>query len=266
TQGYIGQTAEGANTTLGRGGSDYSAALVAEAVSADILEIWTDVAGIATTDPRICPNAAPISEISFSEASELATFGAKILHPATLAPALRSGIPVYVGSSYEPAKEGTWVRKETVSAPLIRAMAVRRNQVLLTISTPKMLQAHGFLAAIFKIFSEHKISVDAITTSEISVAMTLNDASQLTKNLIKDLSDIGDVKVEEGLSLVSIIGNNILHTAGLGKKIFSTLEEINIRMICLGASVHNLCFLVNNGDGDKAIKKLHHVFIESERN
>jgi aspartate kinase len=262
TQGYIGQTAEGANTTLGRGGSDFSAALVAEAISADILEIWTDVAGIATTDPRICPNARPISEISFSEASELATFGAKILHPATLAPALRANIPVYVGSSIEPEKEGTWVRNETNQAPLIRAMAQRRNQVLLTLSTPRMLQTYGFLAAIFKIFGEHKISVDAITTSEISVAMTLNDASSLTKELVKDLSEIGEVKVEENLSLLSVIGNNILHTSGLGKRIFGALEDINIRMICLGASKHNLCFLVSNNDAEKAIRKLHHEFIE----
>nr|BDT28435.1 lysine-sensitive aspartokinase 3 [Bacteriovorax sp. HI3] len=262
TQGFIGQTLDGMTTTLGRGGSDYSAAILAEGIKADILEIWTDVAGIATTDPRICPEARAISEISFKEASELATFGAKILHPATLMPAIRSQIPVFVGSSFEMGAGGTWIKKEVDDAPLIRAMALRKKQVLVTLSTPEMLYTHGFLYQIFKVFNDHKVSIDAITTSEISVSMTLDDSALLNKDLIRDLEELAVVQVEENLSLVSLIGNNINHTPGLAKKIFNAIDGINVRMICLGASKHNFCFIVDGSAGEEAIKKLHKTFIE----
>lgn len=262
TQGYIGRTEEGMTTTLGRGGSDYSAAILAEGVAADILEIWTDVAGIATTDPRICPQAKPIDEISFKEASELATFGAKVLHPATLLPAIRKNIPVFVGSSFDVEARGTWVRKEVTEYPLIRAMAMRKKQILVTLSTPEMLHAHGFLFQIFKIFNDHKVSIDAITTSEISVSVTLDDSTLLNKKLITDLSEIADVQVEENLTLISLIGNNINHTAGLGKQIFETIANINVRMICLGASKHNFCFLVNEDQSTETIQRLHKKFVE----
>ena len=261
TQGFIGKTKEGMTTTLGRGGSDYSAAILAEGVSADILEIWTDVAGIATTDPRICSDAKPISEISFKEASELATFGAKILHPATLLPAIRAHIPVFVGSSFNPESGGTWVKKEVDETPLVRAMALRKKQILVTLSTPEMLYSHGFLFQIFKIFNDYKISIDAITTSEISVSLTLDDSTLLNKDLLNDLEKIAEVQVEDNLSLVSLIGNNINHTAGLAKKIFETIPDINVRMICLGASKHNFCFLVSDDQGANAINRLHQVFI-----
>lgn len=264
TQGFIGRTEDGMTTTLGRGGSDYSAAILAEGVAADILEIWTDVAGIATTDPRLCPKAQPIDEISFQEASELATFGAKVLHPATLLPAVRKNIPVFVGSSFESGAKGTWVRKEVEDYPLIRAMALRKKQILVTLSTPAMLHAHGFLFQIFKIFNDHKVSIDAITTSEISVSVTLDDSTLVNKRLIADLSEIADVQVEENLALVSLIGNNINHTAGLGKKVFETIADINVRMICLGASKHNFCFIVNEEQGALAIQKLHQKFIEGQ--
>jgi len=265
TQGFIGQTLDGMTTgmttTLGRGGSDYSAAILAEAVGADVLEIWTDVAGIATTDPRICPSAKSIPEISFKEASELATFGAKILHPATLVPAIRAHIPVFVGSSFDPRAGGTWIKKEVSDNPLIRAMALRKKQALVTLSTPEMLNTHGFLYQIFKIFNDHKVSVDAITTSEISVSMTLEEQALSNRELFNDLEDLAVVNVEENLSLVSLIGNNINHTSGLGKKIFNAIEGINVRMICLGASKHNFCFIVDGTHGEEAINKLHQTFI-----
>ncbi|XGC80978.1 lysine-sensitive aspartokinase 3 [Bdellovibrio bacteriovorus] len=262
TQGYIGMTDEGMTTTLGRGGSDYSAAILAEGINADVLEIWTDVAGIATTDPRICPKAKPIKEISFKEASELATFGAKVLHPATLLPAIRKNIPVFVGSSFDAEAKGTWVRKDVDEHPLIRAMAVRKKQVLVTLSTPEMLHAHGFLFQVFKIFNDHKVSIDAITTSEISVSVTLDDSTLLNKRLIADLSTIAEVAVEENLALISLIGNNINHTPGLGKQIFEAISDINVRMICLGASKHNFCFLVKEDASSEAITRLHRSFIE----
>lgn len=263
TQGYIGMSEDGMTTTLGRGGSDYSAALLAEGVAADVLEIWTDVAGIATTDPRICSKAKPIREISFKEASELATFGAKILHPATLLPAIRKNIPVFVGSSFDPEARGTWVRKDVQDHPLIRAMALRKKQVLVTLSTPEMLYAHGFLFQIFKVFNDHKVSIDAITTSEISVSVTLDDSTLVNKKLIADLSQFAEVQVEENLSLISLIGNNINHTAGLGKQIFEAISDINVRMICLGASKHNFCFLVSEDNATEALRRLHETFIEA---
>lgn len=261
TQGFIGETLSGFTTTLGRGGSDYSAAILAEGISADTLEIWTDVAGVATTDPRLCPEAVVIDEISFKEMSELATFGAKVLHPATLLPAIRSHIPVLVASSFDPQKPGTWVRKEVKNTPLIRAMALRKNQTLVTVSTPEMLHTHGFLFQIFKIFNDHKISIDAITTSEISVSVTLDNADSLNKGLIEELSKVAEVQVEKDLALVSLIGNGINHTPGLARKIFEPIADINVRMICYGASRHNFCFLVNEAQGADVIRKLHRQFI-----
>ncbi len=263
TQGFIGRTEDGHTTTLGRGGSDYSAAILAEGVGAQVLEIWTDVAGIATTDPRVCPQAQWLNEISFKEASELATFGAKVLHPATLLPAIRQNIPVFVGSSFDPHQKGTWVKREVHSQPLVRAMAVRKKQSLVTLTTPEMLQAHGFLAKIFKVFDDHKVSIDAITTSEISVAMTVDQTVSGNKKLITVLEEFADVTVEEDLCLVALIGNNINHTSGFAQKIFDSIPEINVRMICMGASKHNFCFLVSEKQGDDALKKLHATFIEN---
>ena len=261
TQGFIGQTLDGATTTLGRGGSDYSAAILAEGISANSLEIWTDVPGVATTDPRLCSEAVIIDEISFKEMSELATFGAKVLHPATLLPAIRSHIPVLVASSFDPQKPGTWVRKDVKHSPLIRALALRKQQTLVTVSTPEMLHTHGFLFQIFKIFNDHKISIDAITTSEISVSVTLDNAGVMNKTLLEELSKVAEVHIETNLSLVSLIGNNINHTPGLAKKIFEAIADINVRMICYGASRHNFCFLVDESKGADVIQKLHKQFI-----
>jgi len=261
TQGFIGSTSDGMTTTLGRGGSDYSAALLAEGLGADILQIWTDVAGIATTDPRIVAEAKLLGEITYSEAAELATFGAKILHPTTLTPALRGNVQVFVGSSYEPNEPGTWIKTKTETAPLVRAMAVRKGQSLLTLSTPKMLHTHGFLYEIFKVFNDYKVSIDSITTSEISVALTLDDSTLLNSKIIETLGKLCDVKVEEGLSLVSLIGNDINHTPNLASKIFNSLDGINVRMICLGASKHNFCFSVKESEATECIKRLHKEFI-----
>lgn len=263
TQGYIGRGLSGHATTLGRGGSDYSAALFAEGLNADVLEIWTDVPGIATTDPRICKDARSIDEISFKEASELAVFGAKVLHPATVEPARRKNIPVFVGSSFDSGKKGTWIKKEVQEAPLMRAMALRKNQSLVTLSTPEMLQTHGFLFKIFKVFNDYKISIDAITTSEISVSVTIDGSITTHQELIDELRKFAEVHIEEGLSLISLIGNNINHTSGLAKKVFSAISDINVRMICLGASKHNFCFLVDATCGERAIQKLHHEFISA---
>ncbi|MBD64578.1 MAG: lysine-sensitive aspartokinase 3 [Halobacteriovoraceae bacterium] len=260
-QGYIGSTDEGSTTTLGRGGSDYSAALFAEGVRADVLEIWTDVAGIATCDPRICENTKPIEEISYNEAGEMAHYGAKILHPTTLVPAMRQSIPVFVGSSYASEELGTWIRHEVEQKPLIRAIAKRDNQALLTITTPKMLDAFGFMSKIFAVFTEFEVSVDCVTTSEISVAVSLDPKTLDNKELIQKLAQIGEVKTEYGFSLISLIGNKMLEQAGLAKRVFAAIEDINVRMLCLGASPYNFNILVTEKESNDAIGLLHKEFI-----
>lgn len=262
TQGFIGRTLEGDTTTLGRGGSDYSASLIGEAINADLVEIWTDVAGIATTDPRICPNAVSIGSITYSEASEMAQYGAKVLHPTTLAPAIRGNIPVFVGSSYESDKPGTWITEHTDHMPVIRAITKRSEQTLLVIKTPEMLNAYGFLEKIFHIFREHQVSVDAVTTSEISVAVTVSAKTMKNQELMRDLRELGTIKVEENYSLISLIGSGIHQAHGVGQQIFTAVGNINVRMICLGASNYNFNFLVQDKDADEAIRRLHKHFIE----
>ncbi|NAX19432.1 MULTISPECIES: lysine-sensitive aspartokinase 3 [unclassified Vibrio] len=268
TQGFIGADEQGNTTTLGRGGSDYSAALIAEAVQASGLEIWTDVPGIYTTDPRIAPKAAPIAEISFSEASEMANFGAKILHPSTLLPALRHDIPVFVGSSKEPEKGGTWIRKRVESSPLFRALTLRCNQTMVTLRSASMFHAYGFLSKVFEILAKHKISVDLITTSEISVSLTLDKtdtsggAPELPQSVRLELEELCKVEVEHNLCLVALIGNNMSESKGYAKQVFSTLEDFNLRMICYGASPHNLCFLLHESVSKAAIQKLHQDLFE----
>ncbi|WP_171752450.1 lysine-sensitive aspartokinase 3 [Vibrio sp. 99-8-1] len=268
TQGFIGSDDAGNTTTLGRGGSDYSAALIAESVEAKGLEIWTDVPGIYTTDPRIAPKATPIAEISFSEASEMANFGAKILHPSTLLPALRHQIPVFVGSSKAPEKGGTWIKEQVSSAPLFRAVALRCNQTMVTLHSPNMFHAYGFLAEVFKILAKYKISVDLITTSEVSVSLTLDQTNtsggspELPHQAQQELEQLCSVEVEQDLCLVALIGNNMSECKGYAKKVFGTLEDINLRMICYGASQHNLCFLVRSADSRRSIQLLHKELFE----
>lgn len=261
TQGFLGRSNQGFTTTLGRGGSDYSASLIAEAIEADALEIWTDVDGIASTDPRICESAHPIRELSYEEAAEMATFGAKVLHPTTLWPAIRKSVPVYVGNSQEPG-QGTWIRDKVEAEPLVRAIAHRPEQVLVTITTPRMLNVYGFLAKVFETFSRHELSVDLVTTSEISVAVTLDPKSQISDAFLKELQELGEVKTESGLCLLALIGNQITVCNGVAARVFTSLQDVNVRMVCFGASAHNLCFLVSQEEAPNALRKLHSEFLE----
>ena len=264
-QGFIGQGPNGITTTLGRGGSDYSAALVAEGIGADILQIWTDVPGMATTDPRICPDAQSIDELSVKEASEMATFGAKILHPSSLAPAIRQDIPVFVGSTFEPEKAGTTITDDVSAHPLIRAVTLRNNQTLIITSNPDMLSASGFLKRIFTVFDNYEISIDAITTSEISVAVTIDQSEfptgEKAEQFITELEALGQVKIEKNMSLIAIVGNNLHQTPGVGGQIFNSLENINVRMITHGASSHNFCIIVDEAQAKQAVKQLHENLI-----
>ncbi len=270
TEGFIGSTLDNLTTTLGRGGSDYSAAILAEAMRADVLQIWTDVPGIYTVDPRLVTHATPIDEMSFTEAAELAQFGAKVLHPATLWPAIRKNIPVFVGSSINSKAQGTWIRAkndERHNAPLIRAISLRRHQSLLTINSLEMLHTHGFLANIFTILAKHQLSVDIVTTSEVSVALTLNHPGTgpndlLTPDILSELKSISNISltIDNELCLIALVGNQLHITSGISGKVFKRLADFNIRLICHGASSHNLCFLVNEKDADAVIQALHAEF------
>lgn len=269
TQGFIGSEIKGRTTTLGRGGSDYTAALLGEALQASRVDIWTDVPGIYTTDPRVVPAAKRIDVIAFEEAAEMATFGAKVLHPATLMPAVRSNIPVFVGSSKDPKAGGTIVCNTTENPPLFRAIALRRKQTLLTLHSLSMLHSRGFLAEVFSILARHSISVDLVTTSEVNIALTLDTTGStstgdtlLTQSLLMELSELCRVEVEEDLALVAIIGNELSRASGVGKEVFGVMEPFNIRMICYGASSYNLCFLVPGAEAEQVVQKLHHNLFE----
>lgn len=263
TQGFIGSDLQGNTTILGRGGSDYSAALFAEGVSASVLEIWTDVAGVATTDPRMVKEARIIPELTYSEAAEMAQYGAKILHPATIAPAVRKNIPVFVGSSFEKDLPGTWIKTSVDYRPSVRAITKRSSQALLTITTPSMYNAYGFMSELFEVFGRHRVSVDCVTTSEISVAVTVDNATLENERFIRDLEKVGTIHIEAGYSLVSLIGNELTRKAALAKTIFATIDDVNVRMMSLGASSYNFNFLVKEEDSKPVIQKLHKALIET---
>jgi aspartate kinase len=267
TQGFVGCDKNGKTTTLGRGGSDFTAALLAEALSAQSCEIWTDVVGVYTTDPRITDAARPLPDLSFEEAAEMANFGAKVLHPATMEPALRKDIKVFVGSSREPEKGGTWIVKDCKEEPPYRAITRRKEQVMVTVKTPKMMHAQGFLQQVFTIIAKHNLSVDLVTTSEIAVSFTLdNPADSVTQRLnlesLEELSQLCEVVVEKDFDLVTVVGNNMHSHAGISSKIFSSVGQYNLRMICYGANPHNMSFLVNQQDSTEIVKGLHKNLFE----
>ncbi|MFV0264313.1 MAG: lysine-sensitive aspartokinase 3 [Kluyvera sp.] len=270
TQGFIGRDASGHTTTLGRGGSDYTASLLGEALHAGRVDIWTDVAGIYTTDPRIAPNAKRIDRLSFSEASDMAAYGAKVLHPATLMPAMRKNIPVFVGSSKNTAAGGTLVCSTTDNPPRYRAVAVRRKQTLLRLHSLDAQPSCHFLAQMFGLLARHSVAADLVTTSENSIALALDSTHAtsgedhtLTTSLFTELSSHCRVEVETGLALVTLVGNQLTQASGVFKDVFAWLEEHAVRMVCHGASSNNLCFLLPADEADSAIKALHLQLFES---
>jgi aspartate kinase len=258
--GYIGATLAGTTTTLGRGGSDYSAAIAGAALNADEIQIWTDVDGMMTTDPRIVPNAWKIREISFDEASELAYFGAKVLHPLTVLPAVEKNIPVYILNSKKPQGKGTRITREghPTKNP-IKSIACKRDITIVTVSSSRMLMAHGFLRALFEVFDRHHTPVDMVATSEVSVSLTLDNISSLTA-IVEELKQLGDVEVHPKTALICLVGNNLKYTPGIARRAFGSLAEINILMVSHGASNINFSFLVDDKDAAAAIQKLHADF------
>src|SRR6185369_9972072 len=260
--GFIGSTARGVTTTLGRGGSDYSAAIVGAALDAREIQIWTDVSGVLTADPRIVPNARTIRILSYQEAAELAYFGAKVLHPKTIQPAVDKSIPVRVCNSRSPKEGGTLIVAESKAAlQTVKAIAHKDGITTVQVTSARMLGAYGFLRALFGVFADHRIAVDVVTTSEVSVSLSIDDTSDLA-DLLLDLEKLGSVEVEENRTTISVVGEGLRNTPGIAARVFSVIDDINVTMISVGASSVNLTFMVDEPHAVEAIVRLHRVCFE----
>lgn len=258
--GFIAASRGGETTTLGRGGSDYTAALAAAALDAAELQIWTDVTGVMTCDPRICGDARTIPVLSYEEAAELAYFGAKVLHPKTIKPAVDHAISVRVCNTFEPGAVGTMVLAKSGEAPnKIKSIAHKKNITILRISSARMLGSYGFMSAVFQVFERYRTVIDVISTSEVSIALTLDNTDSLEK-IVEELSRLGDVEVDPGYAVICVVGEGLRASTGLASKMFSTIEDVNIALVSHGASAVNLTFVVREDNVADVIKKLHGEF------
>lgn len=260
--GFIGANTEGITTTLGRGGSDYSASLLGAALKAASIEIWTDVDGMLTADPRVVNGAQLIEEIRFDEASELASFGAKVLHPNTIAPAVRLGIPVFVYNSRKPEGKGTRI---TFDAPrrAVSAIAGKSGITVVRVSAAKMLFARGFLRRVFEIFERNGTSVDVVATSEVSVSVTIDDPSSL-ESLLVDLRQLGDVSVERDRAIIAVVGAGISDQSEAMGRAIVALGGVTVQMMSLSATGINLTIIVDASDLNDAMNKLHDEFFRKK--
>lgn len=257
--GFIG-SCEGITTTLGRGGSDYTAALVGGGLHGGAIEIWTDVNGIMTTDPRICPDALRVKTISFEEAAELAYFGAKVLHPATILPAVQKNIPVWVLNSHNPENEGTVITATPPHcASPFKSIAAKKKLTIIDIVASRMLLAHGFLKLVFDVFDKYGCAIDMVSTSEVSISVTV-DSREALPQICEELGKIADVKYESNKALICLVGEDIRGHSGIAGQVFSALSHINIRMISQGASEINMSFMINEEDVEEAVRSLHARF------
>ncbi|AEI36800.1 lysine-sensitive aspartokinase 3 [Francisella salina] len=267
--GFIGSDSYGNTTTLGRGCGDYSASLYTQAIKANQLKIFTDVTGIYQADPRVIPNAGSLSTLGFSEAAELATFGAKVVHPKTFWPAMTSNFDIYIGSTFQPEIGGTLITQKMDEDRNIIAVAERKDQTLLTIKSFNMFGSQGFLVKVFNILANHNIAVDLVSTSEVSIAITLDKLGSqsmgddlVTPELLKDIESIGNVniKVESDLSLVSVVGSDLHQISGVSGELFSSLRDYNIRLFSHGASENSICMLVASQDAQKVVNNVYNSF------
>jgi aspartate kinase len=263
TQGFIGATYEGVPTTLGRGGSDFTAALLGAALGAGRVEIWTDVDGLMTADPRIVASARALSAASYEEAAELATFGAKVLHPATAMPLVRAGIPIVVLNSIRPELPGTTIEPsaelERMGDSPIRSISWKRGITVVNVRAPRMLGAYGFLRAMFEVFERHEVVVDVLASGEVSVSLTVEDRSRLDQ-VVRELSELGEVWIEDGRAIVSVVGIGLRGTPGLASRIFRAVQPANVEVISQGASAINMTFVVREEDGPGVVRRLHDEF------
>lgn len=264
TQGFIGATKSGVPTTIGRGGSDYSASLFGSVLGAEEIQIWTDVDGMMSADPRVVADARPLESLTFEEASELAYFGAKVLHPNTILPAIRSRIPVRVLNSKKPEKSGTLIipcSAESRSESVVKSIAMKRGISVVNISSSRMLMAHGFLSRLFSIFAEYKKSIDVVATSEVSVSLTVDTVDGLDE-MRPALATIGEIRIVHQKAIVCVVGEGMKHTPGIAARIFGALarERVNIEMVSEGASEINLTIVVDEADVERAVRALHGEF------
>jgi aspartate kinase len=260
--GYIGRTEKGEVTTLGRGGSDYSAAIFGAALDAEEIQIWTDVDGVLTTDPKIVRSARILEELSFEEASELAYFGAKVIHPATMLPAVEKNIPIRVLNTFNPAAPGTKiVAASGRSREVVKCIASRRGVRVLNVVSTRMLGAHGFIRRLGEVFDRHEIPLDMMATSEVSVSFTIDERLPVAAALA-EIGQFARVEEEAGRSIVAIVGQGLRETPGIGAKIFQALAraQVNVLMISQGASRINLGMVVDAKDADAAVRTLHAEF------
>jgi aspartate kinase len=258
--GFIGSTEDGVTSTLGRGGSDYTASIVGAGVNAAEIQIWTDVDGMLTADPTIMPGGHRVKTISFAEAAELAYFGAKVLHPATVVPAMERNIPVRILNSRRPEVPGTTIVSEAVPCRnAVKSIACKRKITLVNVHSSRMFMAHGFLRSIFEVFDRYQTSVDMIATSEVSVSLTIDNPEHLDR-VCADLREFSEVSTEPDQAIVCLVGENIRYTPGVASRVFQALESTNIRMISQGASLLNLGVVVAEKDLRAAVQSLHAEF------
>lgn len=258
--GFIGSSEEGVTTTLGRGGSDFSAAIVGAGIDAEEIQIWTDVDGMLTSDPTILPGGHRVKTISFAEAAELAYFGAKVLHPATVVPAIEKNIPVLILNSRRPEVPGTRITANFVPCEnVVKSIACKRRITTVNIHSTRMLMAHGFLHRIFEVFDRCETPVDMVATSEVSVSLTIDNTSNID-SILAELRQFAEVTVEHDSVIVCLVGENIRHTPGVARRVFNALDGINIRMISQGASLLNISFVVAEADLARAVGALHEEF------
>lgn len=262
TQGFIGSTARTITTTLGRGGSDFSAAILGSALNAEEIQIWTDVDGVLTADPRIAPAAKKLKVISFREASELAYFGAKVLHPSTIQPAVEKNIPVIVLNSKRPQSTGTRiVGNPPKTNAAVKSIASKKGITVINIQSTRMLMAYGFLSSIFSVFQRHETPVDLVSTSEVAVSLTIDNTSRL-EHIVKDLQAFADVTVIQNQAIVCVVGEQMRSTMGIVDRVFRALSNINVMMISQGASEINMSLVVDENVVALAVQQLHREFFE----
>ncbi len=258
--GFIGATLQGVTTTLGRGGSDYTAALIGAALNVYEIQIWTDVTGVLTADPRVVPNAQTIARLSYSEAAELAYFGAKVLHPKTIQPAIENSILVRICNSRRPHEGATLIGPQSkASARTIKAIAHKTGVTIVQITSARMLGAYGFLRALFEVFERHRTVVDVVTTSEVSVSLSLDEVNALPE-IVEELQQLGTVTIEKGRAIICVVGEGLRGTPGIAGRVFGTISDINVSLISQGASSINFTFVIGEEHVEEAVNRLHEEF------
>lgn len=254
TQGYISRNAKGEVDNLKRGGSDYSASLIAAAINATVCEIWTDIDGMHNNDPRVVEKTKAIEQLSFDEAAELAYFGAKILHPASIWPAHFFNVPVRLLNTMQPDAPGTLITEKAGSVG-VKAVAAKDGITAIKVKSSRMLLAYGFLRKVFEVFEKYRTSIDMITTSEVAVSVTIDNDVHLSE-IAKELEAFGTVEIDTNHTIVTIVGNEITETKDVMKKIFDALEPIPVRMVCYGGSRHNVSLLIARADKEITLQLL----------